>query len=259
MSDFEGFDPQLADALRRRADAGNSSVISAHEAVLARAGRIRRRRSAGAGGLALVGLVVGGFALLPGGGDQTLVPGDTGEVPAPINPAPASTVFDTSTDVAPDPATDTSSRSTTSPAVPGGVTPPGTAGGVGATATTLVAAPATTSAPSPTSTPSTPAQNGAPSTSVGSDTTVAGNSTSTVPGLPSIQPFTKTYPSVGGSITVDWNGSALSLRAVTPAAGFQSEIEDDQPQRIRVRFRGDDGDSRIEVRISDGKLIESIS
>ncbi len=77
------------------------------------------------------------------------------------------------------------------------------------------------------------------------------NSTTTTGVLaPLPDPFTKTYVSAGGSITVTWTGTAFVLDSVSASAGFNAEIEDQRWDRIRVRFRGE-GDSRIEVRISD--------
>ena len=70
-------------------------------------------------------------------------------------------------------------------------------------------------------------------------------------------PFTETYDSSGGSITVSWNGSALSLDAVNPAAGHTAEIEDNTATRIRVRFRGP-AESRIEMRFENGQVTERI-
>jgi hypothetical protein len=56
---------------------------------------------------------------------------------------------------------------------------------------------------------------------------------------------------------VSWDGSALSLDAVNPAAGHQAEIEDDTATRVRVRFRGPD-ESRIEIRFENGQITERI-
>jgi hypothetical protein len=63
-------------------------------------------------------------------------------------------------------------------------------------------------------------------------------------------PFTETYDSAGGSITVTWSGTSFSLDSVRATAGYSEEIKDQRWDRIRVEFRGDD-DSRIEVRLSD--------
>ncbi|MCE9621182.1 MAG: hypothetical protein K8R99_02435 [Actinomycetia bacterium] len=81
-----------------------------------------------------------------------------------------------------------------------------------------------------------------------SNSSVPDNST---PGQPLPAPFTETYTSAGGSITVTWNGTAFTLDSVNAATGFTAEIHDQRSDRIRVDFEGNDGDARIEVRISD--------
>lgn len=85
--------------------------------------------------------------------------------------------------------------------------------------------------------------------SVDSDDDSSGPSSSN-PGLPLPAPFTKTYVSGGGSITVTWTGTAFVLGSVDASAGYTAEIEDQRWDRIRVDFEGAN-DSRIEVRISD--------
>lgn len=92
------------------------------------------------------------------------------------------------------------------------------------------------------------------STTIDDDTT----STTVDDGDDPVAAFTKTYSSRGGSITVTWNGMSLSLDAVSPAPGYQAEIEDDGGDRVRVDFEGDDADARIEVRVHDGEVRERI-
>ena len=81
-----------------------------------------------------------------------------------------------------------------------------------------------------------------------SNSSVPDNST---PGQPLPAPFTETYSSAGGSITVTWSGTAFTLDSVNAANGFVAEINDQRWDRVRVDFEGNDGDTRIEVRISD--------
>jgi hypothetical protein len=83
-------------------------------------------------------------------------------------------------------------------------------------------------------------------------------SSSSVPTTPLPGPFTRKYESAGGSITVTWNGTALSLDAVSPAPGFQAEIDDQAWDRVRVEFENDDSDWRIEIRFNDGAIREEI-
>ncbi len=84
-----------------------------------------------------------------------------------------------------------------------------------------------------------------------SSTPSSSTPSSSVPNNPLPAPFTKTYTSAGGSITVTWNGSSFSLDSINAAAGFDVEIKDQRWDRIRVEFDNGDDDSRIEVRISD--------
>jgi len=268
MSDYEPFDDRLADALRSRAGSGATSVAAAHEAVLARAGQIRRRRAGAIGGIAMIALSVGGVALLPRDGGGTLAPGDTGDVlpsveddtPTTGDNEPVGTTLGSSIadgehaglqDDAPFDTIDDSTSSTTSvDAVPGTVDTSATGTSVGTgTASSLV------SGTTPTSVTPTVTANGGTSGTSGTDSTTSSSEVD----APQIAPFTKTYSSLGGSITVSWNGSSFSLLAVAPAVGFEQEIEDNEPLRIRVRFRSDDAGSRIEVRVSDGLLVESTS
>lgn len=229
MTDFDTFDDDLAVALQRRVpqvDAAGIGTASAHDAVLARAHGIRRRRAGIAGGATLAAVIAGGFLLLNGNADDTLAPATVpSTATAPDAVAPTST-SEVATSTVPRPSTTVDSVATVI-TVP---VPPVTA--IASTGAETV--PPTTAQPSPTS----------PSTS----STVA-----TQPPAPS----TETYDSSGGSITVTWNGSALSLDAVNPADGHTAEIEDETATRVRVRFRGP-AESRIEVRVENGQVTERI-
>jgi hypothetical protein len=54
---------------------------------------------------------------------------------------------------------------------------------------------------------------------------------------------------------VRWDGVALNLQQVVPGAGFTHDVEDELADRIRVRFEGDGGDFRIEIRVEDGEVV----
>ncbi len=273
MNDFD--DDRLRDEFDRRAG-GDVSIAAAHDAVLARAGQVRRRRAAIAGTGALVALVVGGLVLIPRGGGDSLAPADS-RLPLPaVEDVPDTTVARTATDgVNADPTTTTEPSTSTSvvPAIPPSVVASDrsttTAMGGSATTTSPGATPTTrpTAPPAPTTsggTVTTATTSGSGSTVTTTATTsssTASSPTSSVPSTtnPSVAPFTRTYDSAGGSITVDWDGDSFTLLSVAPAAGFSSEIEDQQATRIRVRFSGDSDDSRIEVRVNNGQLIVDIS
>ncbi len=241
MNEFD--DRELGDALRRRAGAPTDGfgIEAAHSAVVARAGRVRRRRAAVAGGAAMAGLVaLAVFVIGPGSDSVVTTPADQTDAPAPsvdssvdtttpASTAPDETEPDQDVTVTTTP-TPTSLAPTTTAAAE--IPPPATASTTTAPSTTAPAATTTVVAP-PTSPPPT-----APTTTV----------------APAPDPITQTYSSAGGSITLRWDGAALTLLDVTPAAGFGSEVEDERPDRIRVRFEGD-GDFRIEIRVVDGQIV----
>ena len=242
MNEFD--DRELGDALRRRAGAATDGlgIEAAHSAVVARAGRVRRRRAAVAGGAAMAGLVAAAvFVIGPGSDSVVTTPADQTDGASDLRRQLGR--HDDSRSTAPDetePDQDVTVTTTPTPTSPAPTTtarsgyrrperrrrrPRHRRARSRRPATTVVAPP--TSPP-----PTTPT------------TTVA----------PAPDPITQTYSSAGGSITVRWDGAALSLLDVTPAAGFGSEVEDERPDRIRVRFEGD-GDFRIEIRVVDGEIV----
>lgn len=260
----DDFDDELRDALRARSG-GPVGTGLAHDAVLGRAATIRRRRAVAAGSGALAVLALGALVLVTRDGDDRIAPADEVTVPSVDTIAvdvddsdeDAGAALPTTTvdDRGGDDATSTTAVSTTAAAPTSTTAAPGAAVPGGAMTTTVpgatppAAPPASTTA---TTTATTTTTTAAPST-------VATTSpTTTAADPPATPPFTKTYQSSGGSITVDWNGSSLSLLSVQPASGYTAEIEDQTAARIRVRFRGTD-DSRIEVRADNGQVEEIIS
>ena len=55
------------------------------------------------------------------------------------------------------------------------------------------------------------------------------------------------------------SGSGLTLVSVDPAAGYDQEIEDQRADRVRVRFRTATDSWRIEVRLENGQMVDTIS
>jgi hypothetical protein len=249
MTDFEPFDDDLATALQRRAPAIGTAELDtagAHGAVLARARGIRRRRAGIAGGATLAVVIAGGILLLNGNADDTLAPATEPSTSiAPETSAVPSTSSAPMTSLGPD----TSTRDTAAPAP----TPPSSPVTT-ARETTVVTMPAATVAAGQPPASAGGQSAGSSSSSTSSSSSSSSSTSSTVAGP---APFTKTYDSSGGSITVSWNGSSLSLDSVNPGAGYTGEIEDNAAARIRVRFRGP-GDSRIEVRFENGQVTSRI-
>ncbi len=252
--DFD--DDALRDAIRARSG-GSVDPGPGLQTVTARAARVRTRRSAVIGGAATAAVVVG-LVLLPTSGDDQPATSDSSlpavsvDVTAPSTlPAPPSSTVATTT-------TDTTSDVVTIPPSPDSGVESGEDTTAPTTSASTVASPTTAapSAPAPTvpSSSAAPASTDPPLTTPSTVTTP-----STTPDSEADAPFTREYSSIGGSITVRWDGSALSLIGVTPNAGYDPEIEDQSASRIRVRFRGDDDDARIEVRASDGQVEASIS
>jgi hypothetical protein len=244
MNDFEPFDDDLDDdlaaALQRRVshiDATGIETTNAHDAVLGRARGIRRRRAGIAGFAALAAVIAGGALLLNGNADDTLAPAtepSTGVAPE-TSPVPSTSTV---------PSTSVGPSATTIPA----------------TAVTSIPETAMSTMPAPTDAqppPSLAVQTAPPLSSPSSTPTTTSSSTSSTVATQGPAPFTRTYASSGGSITVSWDGSALSLDAVNPAEGHTAETEDDSSTRVRVRFRGST-DSRIEVRFENGQVTERI-
>jgi hypothetical protein len=57
----------------------------------------------------------------------------------------------------------------------------------------------------------------------------------------------ETCTSAGGDITVRWDGTALTLTATDPAAGFSVAEQDIDPDRARVEFAPAGDGTRYEV------------
>jgi hypothetical protein len=252
MNEFD--DNEIRDALRRRAGGATDGLglEAAHSAVVARAGRVRRRRAAAAGGATMAGLIaVAVFVIGPATDSVVTTPADQTDesVAASVDESIGATTVPTGPDQtgldAPgqDPNATVTTRATNtsvSPAttVPANRPPAGTTPSTAAPAapTTTVSAPTTTTT-EPTSSPPTSAT--VPSTTA----------------TPRPEPIIETYSSAGGSITVRWDGAVLSLQGVAPATGFDHEVEDQRADRIRVRFQGDDDDYRIEIRVDNGAIV----
>ncbi len=80
--------------------------------------------------------------------------------------------------------------------------------------------------------------------------------TTTVPA----PPLTSTYPSTGGSITVRLADGQISLAAdPVPTGGWTTRIDDNGPDRVRVRFEL--GNQRSEIRVDrvGGQLVPRIT
>jgi hypothetical protein len=62
------------------------------------------------------------------------------------------------------------------------------------------------------------------------------------------------YTSAGGSITVDFDGTTVSLTSISPAKGYTDEVHDNGPTRVEVRFNDGQTEWRIRVDVVNGAL-----
>ncbi len=289
----DAVDGQIASKLQRRAASAVVDTAAAHRSVLAHAGQARRRRNALMSVGTTAVLVASGWALVTVRGGSDTVRLSEPDAPTTVE---ASTTAEASTSLAADtsaaPTTQTvdvraSISAEAQAELPTDEAPTTTEGSVPSTevatlpttgstivpsvvehddangedegesddAVTSTSTADTVSEPQLPSIPSVPPVPSPPTTDAPSPGTLVPAPTSTMP-LPSTDPFTNTYFSAGGTITVSWDLSALSLVAVHAAVGFDGEVEIERSDRISVRFSSRSGaDSRIDVRVVDGDVI----
>jgi hypothetical protein len=66
--------------------------------------------------------------------------------------------------------------------------------------------------------------------------------------------FQAWVPSPGGSITYDFVDGRIALTGASPAAGFGTEVHDNGPSRVEVRFSDGETQWRIRVDVANGVL-----
>ena len=69
----------------------------------------------------------------------------------------------------------------------------------------------------------------------------------------------RTVSSAGGNVVIRHRPGEVELQAATPALGFDVEIDDAGPQRVRVEFESEDSDVRVEAEWRNGVLEVSIT
>ena len=94
--------------------------------------------------------------------------------------------------------------------------------------------------------------------SSGPSSSHAPTTSSTTP-PPAVTSVTKTFTSLGGTITVRAASGVLTLEATQPALGYEVESIDPSTTEITVEFRSDSGTSRIQVRFDDGEMVAKVS
>ena len=84
-----------------------------------------------------------------------------------------------------------------------------------------------------------------------------GESTTTTP--PTTVPSgDQTFDSAGGSLTVSFDGSALTLVGSHAAAGYTAHVDSQQPDDIEIRFVKGEMTWRIQVQVENGQVIHQI-
>ena len=114
----------------------------------------------------------------------------------------------------------------------------------------------------PSSVPTSNDSNGVTSTTAPGGSGGTAVTTTTQPGATTTAPaapVTKQYVSIGGTITVKLQNGALSLVSSTPTAGFSIDSVTDRADRVEVRFRSDDHDSRIRIDLVGGAMVPEIT
>ena len=124
-----------------------------------------------------------------------------------------------------------------------------------ATSTTATGVPpATGPAASPASPTTTPTASARPPASAPTATTVPAAAPVTTTTAPTPEPEpgeVKTFNGEGGSVSIRFRSTSVELVVATPASGYAVDVEDSGPARVRVRFRGDDHETRIEARAGE--------
>jgi len=69
----------------------------------------------------------------------------------------------------------------------------------------------------------------------------------------------QSFSSVGGSITVTVTDGVLSLASSSPATGFISEVHDNEPSRVEVRFSDGQTEWRIRIELGSGGVTSEIT
>ena len=220
MSDFE-HDDELRDALRRAHPARREAGPTL-TSNRPRMVRARARRRAAIGSITAASVLVVGAAIFASDGtnDTNVV-----DVVAPPNTAPLV---------------------------------PSTAPGDPLGSTTTVVAPSTSMTTRIGPDQSTTAPAAPPPTS--ESTTSRPPSTTTTTTTTTAGPARKTHTTSGGTVTVTWTTSAITIEQITDALGWTHTVEKDESDDIEIRWRrsNPEDDTKVRLRLIDGAIREEI-
>ncbi|MBI5089872.1 MAG: hypothetical protein HZB15_13700 [Actinobacteria bacterium] len=240
MSDFDDFDL----GRRLRAAAGSEPDVSAARATLqGRVRRARRRRAVGTSAAAALVLLSAGTvaAIATRGGDERI------ETAATEPTTDLSTTSVITTDLP------------TSSTVPTSVAPSLVPTTVASGSTVAVSPPSTAPHGTPIQPPgsnSTTTVATAPGVDSTSPVPTSTSTPTTTPTTAPPAPVQETFFSVGGSITVRLaNGSLSLVGSPSPAAGYEVNIEKQDPDEVEVRFESSDTHVTIRVRLIAGQMV----
>lgn len=103
----------------------------------------------------------------------------------------------------------------------------------------------TTAGTSGRSTSSTTSASGSTATTGGTTPSVTAPTTAATSG--SLAPVTRTYTMVGGTAQIRFTATSVTIVYARPAAGFEIDDESEDGTTVRVRFRSDTHESRLEA------------
>ena len=97
------------------------------------------------------------------------------------------------------------------------------------------------------------------STALSSSTTDVSVPSSSIPQTSDAEWSLRTVNTSGGRVVIRYRPEQVELQAATPAPGFEVELDDTGPQRVRVEFESEDRDIRVEARWANGSLDVEVS
>ena len=233
FDDFDRFDPidsALGSRLRDLTadhDIDANAVLAEMRPVLRRARQQRRARVAASGLASVMVVAAVGFSIA---GNKN------GTRPIDFQ---SSTTLSSSNTSTPQDSTQTTGRTSTTPTFANG-----------STATTRTGPPGSstnTTTPTTGSTDPTGTRGSTDSTSHSSSTTQPSTTTVT-------HPQTQTINGLGGSVTVTFTSTTITVRSYNAAGGYSAIVKTDDPDRYRVRFSNGTKTTDIDVRVHNGAL-----
>ena len=85
-----------------------------------------------------------------------------------------------------------------------------------------------------------------------------GETTTTTPST-TVPSGDRTFTSAGGSVTIHYDGRALTLVSYHAASGYHAQVDSQKADDIEVQFRSSEQSWRIRIRIENGQVTPEIS